>query len=136
MKDKINFELSGDLSAGIAKYSHDLSSDIDKALTEIAKESKQKLKTLSPVKTGAYASGWTYTTQNKDGAIVKKVYNKDHYRRVHLIEKGHIVKNQYGYAKKGKKKTRPQPHITPVQEEADKKAEMKIKAIVKKKYFI
>lgn len=50
-----------------------------------------------------YIQGWTYLMD--EGKAV--VHNKKHYRLTHLLEYGHIIRNQFGtYGK-----TDPRPHI-------------------------
>lgn len=64
----------------------------------------------------AYADSWTFEAKkDKKDEFVGTVYNKDHYRLTHLLEKGHIVRNQYGRTKsKGRlRRVAPRPHIAP-----------------------
>lgn len=85
------------------------------AMEEVAKEAVQKLRNSSPKGSrGKYAKGWTTSTQN--GVIV--VHNKV-YQLTHLLENGHVIRNQHGtYGR-----TRAIKHIEPVEQWANEEVE-------------
>lgn len=81
-----------------------------KAISETSKEAVQKLKNSSPKRPGGgeYAAGWSVKKDGKTDAIV---HNKV-YRLTHLLENGHVSRNQYGtYGR-----VPAYPHIKPVEE--------------------
>lgn len=103
-------------------YGEKASQVIGATLPDVGKETAQELKTTSPNRTGDYASSWTYGMQKSRGKkYVNKliVYNKKHYRIVHLLEKGHAKRN--GGRVEGI------PHVKPAQDKAEKKAMERIK---------
>ena len=71
----------------------------------VADKTLHDLKERSPKRAGGgdYAASWTLdkpegSTKNRKGVLVYGVtiYNEDHYRLTHLLEKGHVTRNQYG----------------------------------------
>lgn len=77
-------------------YSNSVSEGISDEITKLAKESKSKMKIVSPKRTGKYASGWTIKTTRKRGYIECQTWNKKHYRLTHLLERPHVIRNKYG----------------------------------------
>ena len=80
-----------------------------KGIDGVSKESAQKLRNTSPVKTGSYAKGWS---TKKQGDMDVVVYNRTDYQLTHLLENGHVIRNKkgtYGRAPAHK-------HIKPVEE--------------------
>ena len=78
-------------------------------INNVAKESVQKLRNTSPVKTGSYAKGWG---TKKQGDMDVVVHNRTDYQLTHLLENGHVIRNKkgtYGRAPAHK-------HIKPVEE--------------------
>lgn len=92
---------------------------VDAIKTASDKSSKQAVRTLrqtSPRRTGEYAKSWTSknsATHNK-WAAGKVVYNKEHYRLTHLLEKGHRIT---GAIKTGGF-TKAREHIAPAEQQA------------------
>ena len=60
---------------------------------DIAKEVKAELKSISPKDTGEYAKGWVLGKQKGKNYYRRIIWNKPHYRRVHLLEFGHATRN-------------------------------------------
>lgn len=86
------------------------------AMREVAKEAVQKLKNSSPKRRGGgkYARGWTATEKKHEVVVHNKVY-----QLTHLLENGHVVRNQYGtYGR-----TRAIKHIEPVEQWANEEVE-------------
>lgn len=78
-------------------------------IQRVAKESVQKLKNASPVKSGSYAKGWSV---KKNGDMDVIVHNRTDYQLTHLLENGHVIKNMKGtYGR-----THGIKHIKPVEE--------------------
>lgn len=96
---------------------------VEKAVTETAKETVNELKITSPVgDTGDYAKSWRYKRDDK--AKGRKKFNlivyakKPDYRITHLLE--------YGHVKVGGGRTKAYPHIKNAEETAKKRLENKI----------
>lgn len=74
-------------------FSHTVNTAVDKAAVESGKQGAAWLKRSSPRRSGKYARSWTYL-KTKRGTVY--IHNKERYRLTHLLEKGHILKNQHG----------------------------------------
>lgn len=102
-------ELTVQLKAVLDEYSKEAEEAAEKAIASVSKEAVQKLKNTSPRKTGNYASGWK---AKKEDALTVRVYNAKVPALTHLLENGHVIRNAKGtYGR-----TRPIPHIKPVEE--------------------
>ena len=87
----------------------DVENSAKKNIQQVAKESRQKLRNTSPVKTGSYARGWVV---KREGDMDVIVHNKTDYQLTHLLENGHVIRNKKGtYGR-----THPIKHIAPVEE--------------------
>lgn len=85
---------------------------IDIALKKVPQKLVKRLRSTSPSrKSGRYAKGWTVKRLDKRSAVV---YNATLPGYTHLLENGHVIRNQYGeYGR-----TKPIKHIAPAEEEA------------------
>ena len=78
-------------------------------IQQVARESVNKLKNTSPVKSGSYARGWG---TKKQGDMDVVVHNRTDYQLTHLLENGHVIRNKKGtYGR-----THGIKHIAPVEE--------------------
>ena len=86
------------------------------AVDKVSKKAVRELKSSSPKRSGAYAQSWAAkkTKQANKWAYEKTVYNKEHYRLTHLLEKGHRVVG----AKNGRTWVSARPHIEAVERKA------------------
>lgn len=100
----------------LAEYEGVTVDNMKAAVDKVSKEAVRKLKTTSPKRNGAYARSWAAkkTKQANKWAYEKTVYNKDHYRLTHLLEKGHRVVG----AKNGRTWVDARPHIEKVEKKA------------------
>ena len=99
------------------KILHDYVEKVDETTDEImeknAKLTVDELKRTSPKSKGhrKYANSWAVTKQ--DHLFI--VHNKKHYRLTHLLENGHVIRNQYGTYDRWNPKSK---HIEPAEENA------------------
>ena len=117
----------------LEQYGDDVYEVLDDCVKDVSEEAAQKLRGVSSFATGGhtkYSSSWT--SEKKSGRTQTKatVYNEEHYRLTHLLEKGHVIRNGTG---RTFGKTGAYPHIAPVSEWVDeelpKKVERGIKSI-------
>ena len=101
------------VTAQMTELLDEVNKDIERSaktnIQTVAKESVQKLKNTSPVKTGSYAKGWGV---KRMGDMDVVVHNRTDYQLTHLLENGHVIRNKkgtYGRAPAHK-------HIKPVEE--------------------
>lgn len=95
------------------QYSAEVKKVADEAITETAKESRRKLRSTSPRKTGHYSRGWSVKkVRGQNGISEVIVHNKTDYQLTHLLENGHVIRNGKGtYGR-----TNGIKHIAPVEE--------------------
>lgn len=88
-------------------YDAEVQKVVDDTAKQIVKEGVNKLKSSSPKKTGEYAGGWK-SRKEGNGYVI---YNAKKPGLTHLLENGHITRNQYGTWKR----TPAHPHIKAVE---------------------
>lgn len=102
-------------------YEKELDDIVNVTMREVAKETAKKLKETSPKSAGGgeYADGWTVKNEAADKTYI--VYNKDKPSLTHLLENGHLIRNQYGtWTRKGGGNTvEGRKHIKPAEEWAN-----------------
>ena len=103
----------------LAEYEGVTIESMKAAVDKASKEAVRELKSSSPKRNGAYARSWTSKKKKLANkyAYEKTVYNKNHYRLTHLLEKGHRVVG----AKNGRTWVDARPHIEKVEQKAVEK---------------
>ena len=101
------------VTAQMTELLDEVNKDIEQSaktnIQTVAKESVQKLKNTSPVKSGSYAKGWGV---KRMGDMDVVVHNRTDYQLTHLLENGHVIRNKKGtYGR-----THGIKHIKPVEE--------------------
>lgn len=124
--------MSANLVAEVTAALEDYSRDVQKALDESAKEAaeltQKQLKQNSPKdkrKGGKYARGWRVKKQESGAGLVSYVvYNGARPGLTHVLENGHIARNQYGtYGR-----VRAIPHIGPAADAGIQRFELSCRA--------
>ena len=77
----------------VREYTEPVCAAIDKEVDKTAKDTLAEVKRLAPKKTGEYANGFTDQSKILPGNRRYTVWNKKHYRLVHLLEFGHAKVN-------------------------------------------
>ena len=105
--------LSVQLTQVLEEYDEELDKAVNVSMRAVAKEAAEKLKATSPRKTGKYANGWAVDSNFRTKTYT--VYNKAKPSLTHLLEDGHLARNQFGTwgRVEGRK------HIKPVEEWAN-----------------
>lgn len=121
---KITFpEVPKWITEELQKYSDDVLKAVHEEAKKIGRKTARQLKMTSPVRTGRYRASWG-TTQRADfkgQKVTVIIHNKKHYRLTHLLEHGHLIRNQYGqYVRKrdGGSYTRKNDHINEAGQQA------------------
>lgn len=118
-------QLADEITQAVKDYTEDVSEGVSKAVEDTAN------KILKDVKANAkhygwsddYVNGFAKNNQSKGGNKKYVIWNKKHYRRVHLLEKGHVLR-QGGRA-------RAYPHMFPAERENIPKFEEVVERIIK-----
>lgn len=106
-------EVSGAIREILDDYSVKTKRVANDEIDQIGKESVAKLKNTSPKRTGGYAKDWALKRYRpRSGIIDVVVHNRKHYSLTHLLENGHVIRNEKGeYGRTSGIK-----HIAPVEE--------------------
>ncbi len=102
-------------------FSQEVKEAAEKIGKDVAKECASKLKETSPQKSGEYAKGWKVRTQGGKSTV----YNASKWQLTHLLENGHVTKNQYGACGTGR--TKAVKHIKPVETWGNEEYEKRVK---------
>lgn len=111
--------VAGQLQLIFDEYAKKLDIKTDDIMDETATETRDFLRQNSPKRpsNGEYAKSWAVKKDKRSHKYI--VHNKDHYRLTHLLEHGHLIKNQYGTWSRrfaGGDKTDAIPHIKRAEE--------------------
>ena len=108
-------------------YDKEVREAVEKDIEQVARDTAKKLRQTSPKKSGEYAKNWSVRNDRKSKTTI--VYNKaPTYRLTHLLENGHVVRNQYGTWGR----TSAEPHIAPAEQEAVKDLVKKVEEDIEK----
>lgn len=119
----MNDSVQAQLQKILDEYAGELNGVIDKTFNSVAKETKDEVVQNSPRDSGDYAGDWAIKRATKRGrgkllgGVEVVIYNKKHYRLTHLLEKGHVVRNQFGTYGRAPA----HPHIGPAEEHGERK---------------
>lgn len=100
--------LAAEIANAVRGYTEDVSKAIAAEVNNTAKETLDEIKAHSPEQHGDYKKGWAITKEDSRGTTRRVVWNKKHYRLVHLLEKGHAKRNGGRVAGK--------PHVGPAEQ--------------------
>lgn len=106
------------LSRTVEGYSDELKDVIFKAMSKSMKMAKKDLVAKSPGG-GEYAKGWAIRTKRYKYGYDGIVYNRDKPSLTHLLEKSHVIKNQYGQYSRTSPGNGQVIHIAPIAEAAE-----------------
>lgn len=104
--------VSVQMSELLEEFKGDVEDATNSAIDSVSREAVQKLKNTSPKRPGGgeYANGWTRKKGNGRVHDVT-IYNRK-YQLTHLLENGHVIRNEYGTFGR----TNGIKHIAPVEE--------------------
>ena len=112
--------LAKEIEKSLADFAGVTEEACEKGVIETAQDAVKALRAAHPSENAwpNYNKGWTVRTEKSrtfKSGILSVVWNKEHYRLTHLLEKGHALR--HGGRKVGE--TRPFEHIAPVDREAE-----------------
>lgn len=127
-----NKDFSTQIDDLLNEYSKEVREEINKTTKERTFASanivKQKINTAG-IKGKRYKNSIAGRTDKEGTGLKGTVYAKaPHFRLTHLLEKGHVIRNQYGtYGR-----TKARPHWEPAEKEITKKYEEEVKRAINK----
>jgi Bacteriophage HK97-gp10, putative tail-component len=86
-------QLASEIVSAVREYTDDVAEGVRKTVDKTARKVLQETKVLASKRTGEYANGFGITKEDGYGTTKRIVWNKKHYRRVHLLEFGHAKVN-------------------------------------------
>lgn len=108
-------EIQVQLMRALSEFSEEENERIRKCMRKAALSCRNDLKNTSPKAYGEYASGWRIKKVEKRLECSYTIYNAKKPGLTHLLEKKHLIRNQYGrYGF-----STPQVHIAPAKERAE-----------------
>ena len=102
----------------LREYGEKTERAVDAAAKRAAQRTAATLRATSPKEPsgGEYARGWGYKSEKGfGGSVATVVHNKTKPGLTHLLEKGHVTKNQYGTYRR----TPAHKHIEPAEQKGD-----------------
>ena len=121
--------LVAELNLMLQEYAQDVQDAVDEAAKEAAELTARKLKESSPKRTkgrgkGKYARGWKVKKRYSSHLVSYVVYNGTSPGLTHVLENGHVARNQYGTFGR----VRAIPHIGPAAEAGIQRFELATKS--------
>lgn len=115
-------DLANEIARAIQDYTEDVADAIAAAADKTAEDIRTDAESAAPKRKGEYASGFKVTKQSSRDAVRRIVWNKKHYRIVHLLE--------FGHAKRGGGRVRAYPHLRPAYDRNVDAFQEKVRRIV------
>jgi Bacteriophage HK97-gp10, putative tail-component len=101
-------QLASEIVSAVREYTEDVAKAVDKKVDEVANKVLKEVRQLAPKRTGEYAQTFVKTKEGGYGEHRRIIWNKKHYRRVHLLE--------FGHAKVNSGRVPAYPHLRPAYE--------------------
>jgi len=115
-------QLAAAITRAVRGYTEDVSEAIGDEVYSTADKVLEEVKRTAPKRTGEYARTFVKTDKSLPGKRRYVIWNKKHYRRVHLLE--------FGHAKKGGGRVPGKPHIRPAHDRHMPALESRIRQII------
>jgi hypothetical protein len=116
-------QLANEITSSVREYTEDVSNAIEKKVDETAKAILKETKRLARKRTGEYARTFKITKEDRYGSTKRIIWNKKHYRRVHLLE--------FGHAKVNGGRVPAYPHLRPAYDKHAANLDDEIKVIIR-----
>lgn len=118
-------QLADEITRAVKEYTEDVSRAVEKKVDSTADKVLEEVKASHPYtdRTGEYTKGFKKTKQDEHGKTKRIIWNRKHYRRVHLLE--------FGHAKRGGGRVRAYPHLRPAYEKHGAKLPDHIERIIR-----
>ena len=122
-----NIEIGGlaaTIAAELSEYTQDIADGVKAATDDVCKKLLENTRADAPEREGKYKRAMAIKTEFENNFEKRNVWyvKKPHYRKTHLLEKGH--------AKKGGGRVRAYPHIKANAEAAINEYDEKVKGVI------
>ena len=117
-------ELDEALSDVLTNYATDLREAINADTEAAAQRLKKAISADAPVKTGKQKKSWRIAKEYLGGVDLKTVVHSTDYRKVHLLENGHVTRN-------GMTRTKPTYYVSSNAERIIKEYEEQVAETIK-----
>lgn len=108
--------ITAQLDKIMTEYTEETETIVGACAQAAAKKTKAEVEAASPVgtgkKAGSYKRGWAVKRESSRGLVSFIVHNKTDYQLTHLLEKSHVIANQFGQYGR----STPKVHIAPAAE--------------------
>lgn len=116
-------QLANAITSTIRDYTDAVTDSIEKKVDAVTDATKEGIQANAPKRTGKYAKGFKVTRRGSPGRKSNVIWNRKHYRRVHLLE--------FGHAKRGGGRVAGRPHMRPAYERHAANLPDEIKRIIR-----
>ncbi len=86
-------QLANELTKMMQSYKDGVEQAIAVEVEDTADKVLEEVKRLAPKRTGDYVKGFVKTPKRLKSGVEYAIWNRKHYRRVHLLERGHAKRN-------------------------------------------
>lgn len=118
-------QLAAEIAKFVKAYTDDVAAAIEQEVDRTADDILNEIKTNHPYRdrTGEYTKGFRKTKRDEPGRTRRIIWNRKHYRRVHLLE--------FGHAKRGGGRVPAYPHLRPAYDKHAPRLVDRIKEIIR-----
>ena len=108
----------------LESYATDITETVNELTLKAANELKKDISADAPVKTGKQKKSWRVTKEKLAGMSIVAVVHSTDYRKVHLLENGHLTRN-------GTTRTKPIRYVSTNEEKIVKQYEQGVVEAIK-----
>ena len=112
--------ISAQLDEILGEFAEQNKELLDKSISKASKQCKRDIVAKSQDGPKGYKRGWTVRNKKTKHGVEAIVCNKDYPGLTHLLEKSHVIKNQYGSYGRTSPEHGQVVHIGPAAEQAEK----------------
>lgn len=112
------------ISETLESYATDITETVNELTLKAANELKKDISADAPVKTGKQKKSWRVTKEKLAGMSIVAVVHSTDYRKVHLLENGHLTRN-------GTTRTKPIRYVSTNEEKIVKQYEQDVVKAIK-----